>query len=75
MKGKINSGQLVTAEPLQDRELTKGDVVLCRVRNYQYLHLIKGIRGNKYQIGNNIGGIKGWINSNAIFGICTKVED
>jgi len=75
MKGKINSGQLVTVEPLQERELKKGDIVLCKVRSYQYLHLIKAIRGPQYQIGNNIGGINGWIGTNAIFGICTKVED
>lgn len=75
MKGKINSGQLVTVEPLEGRELKKGDIVLCKVSSYQYLHLIKAIRGSQYQIGNNIGGINGWIGSNAIFGICTKVED
>lgn len=75
MKGKVKSGQLVTVEPLRNRELKKGDIVLCKVRAYQYLHLIKAIRGNQYQIGNNIGGINGWISSNAIFGICTKAED
>jgi hypothetical protein len=75
MKGKINSGQLVTVMPIGARELKKGDIVLCKVRSYQYLHLIKAIQGDRYQIGNNIGKINGWINKNAIFGICIKVED
>ena len=75
MKGKINSGQLVTVEPIGNRELKKGDIVLCKVRSYQYLHLIKATQGDRYQIGNNIGRINGWINRNAIFGICIKVED
>ena len=75
MKGKIKSGQLVTVSPLQERELKKGDIVLCKVNGHQYLHLIKAIQGTRYQIGNNIGGINGWIGRNAIFGICTKMED
>ena len=75
MKGKINSGQLVTVEPIGNKELKKGDIVLCKVRSYQYLHLIKATQGDRYQIGNNIGRINGWINRNSIFGICIKVED
>jgi len=75
MKGKINSGQLVTVEPIFNRKLKKGNIVLCKVNSYQYLHLIKVIKGEKYQIGNNIGRINGWIDENSIFGICTKVED
>ncbi len=75
MKGKISSGQLVTVEPLKNRTLKPGDIVLCKVNGYQYLHLIKAIQGERYQIGNNIGRINGWITKNSIFGICTKVED
>jgi len=33
------------------------------------------VRGDRYQIGNNIGRINGWTNKNSIFGICIKVED
>ena len=75
MKGKVNSGQLVTVEPIGTRELKKGDIVLCKVKSFQYLHLIKAIQGERYQIGNNIGRINGWIGKNSIFGICIKVED
>jgi len=75
MKGKIASGQLVTVEPLNDRKLRKGDIVLCKVRGSEYLHLIKANQGERFQIGNNIGRINGWIGRNSIFGICTKIEN
>ena len=73
MSGKINSGQLVTVEPLKDRKLTIGDIVLCKVNGNQYLHIIKAIQGERFQIGNNQGRINGWTNKNSIYGICTKV--
>lgn len=75
MKGKITSGQLVTVEPIKERELQKGDIVLCKVNGSQYLHLIKAIQGERFQIGNNIGRINGWITLNSIYGICTSVTD
>ena len=75
MKGKIASGQLVTVEPLGNRKLQLNDIVLCKVNRSQYLHLIKAIQGNRYQIGNNIGKINGWITQNGIFGICINVEN
>ncbi|MEP7317581.1 MAG: hypothetical protein ABI921_02535 [Panacibacter sp.] len=75
MKGKIASGQLVTIEPVGDRKLKVNDVVLCKVNGSQYLHLIKAIQGDRYQIGNNIGRINGWITQNGIFGICINIEN
>lgn len=74
MKGKIESGQLCTVEPKDMQLLQVGDIVLCKVRGAEYLHQIKAIRGEQFQIGNNRGGINGWISENAIFGKCTKVE-
>lgn len=75
MKGKIESGQLVTVEPIKDRsELAVGDIVLCKVRGSQYLHLIKATKGKRFQIGNNRGKINGWVGVNSIFGKCIKVE-
>jgi hypothetical protein len=75
MKGKIDSGQLVTVETVQGRILKPGDIVLCKVNGSQYLHLIKAIQNDRYQIGNNIGRINGWINRNSVYGICVKIED
>jgi hypothetical protein len=76
MKGKIDSGQLCTVEPIRDfDELEKGDIVLCKVNGGENLHLIKAIQGPRFQIGNNRGRINGWIGSNSIFGKCTRIED
>jgi hypothetical protein len=66
--------QLVTVEPVGNRPLQKGDIVLCKVNGSQYLHLIKAIQGDRYQIGNNIGRINGWIGIGAIYGICTDIS-
>ena len=68
MVGKIESGQLCTLEPLGDRTLEIGDIVLCRVKGNQYLHLVKAIQGERFQIGNNRGGINGWVTKRQIFG-------
>lgn len=76
MKGKVNSGQLCTVEPVSDvAALIKGDIVLCKVNGNEYLHLIKAIQGSRFQIGNNRGRINGWIGANSIYGKCVKVED
>jgi hypothetical protein len=68
MVGKIDSGQLCTVEPLGDHDLEIGDIVLCRVKGNQYLHLVKAVQGERFQIGNNRGGINGWITRRQIFG-------
>jgi SOS-response transcriptional repressor LexA len=74
MKGKIESGQLVTVKPVTETDLEKGDIVLCKVNGNEYIHLIKAIQGNRYQIGNNKGRINGWITYNSIYGKLSKVE-
>ncbi len=74
MKGRIESGELCTVEPLDDRKLSVGDIVLCKVNGAQYLHLVKAVQGARYQIGNNRGGVNGWIGANAIYGILVRVE-
>ena len=71
MAGKIDSGQLVTVQPTGEHELKVGTIVLCKVGRAQYLHLIRAIRGQQYQIGNNRGGINGWITRKAIYGVVT----
>lgn len=75
MKGRIESGQLCTVEPLGDTPLSTGEIVLCKVNGREYLHLIKAISGERYQIGNNRGRINGWVGPNAIYGRCTSIED
>ena len=74
MRGKIEPGQLCTVEPVDPATLAVGDIVLCKVHGQEYLHLVKAIQGNRFQIGNNRGGINGWITANAIFGKCVRIE-
>ena len=74
MSGKIESGQLCTVEPVDPTTLEVGDIVLCKVNGYQYLHLIKAIQGSRFQIGNNRGRINGWVSQSAIYGKCVSVE-
>lgn len=75
MTGKVDDGALVTVEPIEDIDsLRSGDVVLCKVNGKEYLHLIKEITGQRYKIGNNKGGVNGWVGVQGIFGRCTKVE-
>jgi len=74
MSGKVESGQLCTVAPEEIANLKVGDIVLCKVNGFQYLHLIKAIQGKRFQIGNNRGRINGWIGENAIYGKCVSVE-
>jgi hypothetical protein len=68
MEPLIRSGQEVTVEPLGEAAIHPGDVVLCRVRGAHYLHLVKAVQGDRYLIGNNRGGVNGWITRRSIYG-------
>jgi hypothetical protein len=75
MTGKVNHRDLVTLSPCDPDALEVGDIVLVRVKGNVYLHLIKAIDNKKrFQIGNNRGGINGWVGPNAIYGKAIKVE-
>ena len=75
MIGKVNDGDKVTVSPVGKTVLKKGDVVLAHVNGKVYLHLIKAIGSDgRYQIGNNKGGINGWVKHDSIPGIMTKRE-
>jgi hypothetical protein len=75
MAPRIHSGDLCTVVPGDDAaSIQAGDIVLCKVRGTVYSHFVKAIQGDRFQIGNNRGGINGWIGANGIFGKLTKVE-
>jgi hypothetical protein len=74
MSGKIESGQLCTVVPTSPESLEVGDIVLCKVNGFQYLHLVKAKQGKRLQVGNNRGRINGWIGHNAVYGKCVRVE-
>ncbi len=71
MEPILKSHQPVICEPVTDEtELNKRDIVLCKVKRYYYLHLIKSIRNNgkEYLIANNKGRENGWISKKQIYG-------
>jgi SOS-response transcriptional repressor LexA len=79
MKGKIDSGDLVMIEPIDEETLLcVGDIVLAKVSGKVYLHLVKAIRKNKkstqFQIGNNRGHINGWTNRKSVYGIVVSIN-
>lgn len=78
MQPKINSGDMVTLEPISDDTVLRpGDIVLCKVGGRQYLHLIKAMRNPQspqYQIGNNKGGVNGWTSRSNIYGKCIRID-
>lgn len=75
MTGRVNHRDLVTVAPLASSHvLSPDDVVLCKVKGSHYLHLVKGVAGDRVLIGNNRGGINGWINRAAVYGILVAVE-
>ena len=74
MVPRIHSGDLCTVAPMSGTVPDVGDIVLCRVRGTEYLHLVKAIDGERFQIGNNRGGINGWIAIGSIFGRLVSVE-
>jgi hypothetical protein len=74
MTGKVNDGDRVTLVPVDPTTLKVGDIVLVRIHGADYLHLIKAIDRSRFLIGNNRGGVNGWVGPHAIYGIAIKIE-
>ncbi len=70
----VNDGDRVTVAPCDPATLEVGDIVLVRVHGTDYVHLIKAKQQQRFLIGNNRGGINGWVGSNAIYGKVVAVE-
>ena len=69
MRGLVEDGQVVTLNPIAPgAEIRKGDIVLCRVRGREYLHLVQAVGPRGYLIGNAHGQLNGWISRSHIFG-------
>jgi hypothetical protein len=70
----IKHRQPVDLDPVDTSKLTKGDMVLVKVKGRIYTHKVTALRKNQVQIGNNHGGINGWTNLDNVYGIVTAVD-
>ena len=68
MRPKIVPGQVVTVAPITAAGVQEGDIVLCKVRGAQYIHIVTAVQGNRCQISNNHGHINGWVGRDCVFG-------
>ena len=74
MHGRIEDGAEVTLAPVEPGELKVDDVVLARVKGGDYLNLIRAIDRGTFFVGDNVGGVGGWIEMDALHGVVEKIE-
>ena len=75
MRGRIESGQLVTLAPINPSDVRVDDVVLVEWCGNYLLHIIKEVQGDQFLIGNNLGKINGYVPSSAVIGKAISVRD
>ncbi len=68
MRGRIESGDLVTLTPVNTDHLEVDQIVLVKWKTGYLLHIIREIRDKQFLIGNNIGKINGWVPASDIRG-------
>jgi hypothetical protein len=73
MRGRIESGQLVTLAPVDAAQVRVGDVVLVQWKGNYLLHLVKEANGDQFLIGNNLGKTNGWVSTQAVRGLVVAV--
>lgn len=59
MRGRIESGQVVSLAPVESAEVKVDDIVFIRWKGNYLLHIVKEIKGKQFLIGNNLGKING----------------
>ena len=74
MRGRIESGQLVTLAPAAFEDVDIDDVVFIKWKGNYLLHLIKEKNDTEVLIGNNLGKINGWASKDCILAKVIKVE-
>lgn len=75
MRGRIESGQLVTLAPADPATVRVGDAVMVAWKGGFLLHLVKDATAEQLLIGNNVGKINGWVPRSAVLGKVVAVED
>jgi hypothetical protein len=75
MRGRIESGQLVTLAPVDPADVRVDDAVFVAWKGNYLLHLVKEIDGERVLIGNNVGKLNGWVQRSAVIGKVVAVGD
>ncbi len=75
MRGRIESGQLVTLVPVDPAAVVIDDVVLVAWKGGFLLHIVKAATAEQLLIGNNVGRTNGWVSRSAVLGKVVAVED
>jgi len=73
MRGRIESGQLVTIAPVDPSDVNVDDVVFVMWKGNHLLHLVKEVTPDQLLIDNNVGKINGWVKRNAVIGRAINV--
>jgi hypothetical protein len=75
MRGRVESGQLVTLRPLAAGEaFGPGEVIFVRWGRGNYLlHLALDVRDGRVLVGNNLGKVNGWVERGAVLGLVVAV--
>lgn len=75
MRGRIESGQLVTLQPAGYNDIQLQDVIFIRWKGNYLLHLVLEKNNDRVCIGNTLGKINGWIDATDVLGKVIAVED
>lgn len=75
MRGRIESGQLVTLQRAGYPDVAVNDVIFIRWKGNYLLHLVVDKQDNRLLIGNNVGKINGWIPADAVIAKVISVAD
>ncbi len=75
MRGRIESGQLVTLVPASYEDLEIEDIIFVRWKGNYILHSVKGLEPGRVLIGNNVGKINGWADADDVLAKAIAVED
>lgn len=66
MRGRIDSGQLVTLKPVEYDGVEADDAIFIRWKGNYLLHLLIEKKDQQLLIGNSLGKINGWIPADAL---------
>jgi hypothetical protein len=75
MRGRIESGQLVSLEPATTADLRPGDVAFISWKGNYLLHLVLRVEAGRVLIGNNLGKANSWVAADDILGRVPAVEN